>query len=259
MPDFLPILVAAVIIFIVLLLAFNTDFAFTYDGTSSGSLPPDRTIDFNDFIVYYTASEVEAGFTDGTVSNGVFGGETKRIGFQVENPGEVTEAIIDLNISDTNYYGRIMILVNGNEVYADYPLVGEKLISFDRSILKENNVLEIIAETSGWRIWAPTVYKFDAKVVLNYVGRKSMRFTFDVNEKEKDYLDKARIVVFGNRTGIGGLNIMVNGVKIYSGVTTVYKDFATSVLRTGNNTIDFSTEPNTRYEISSAQVVLFFE
>ena len=74
-----------------------------------------------------------------------------------------------------------------------------------------------------------------------------------------EYIRKARIVVYAERKGTGNLDIKVNGVKIYSGITTVYKDFPVSVLQTGNNTIEFSTEPNTRYDISSAQVILFFD
>jgi len=72
-------------------------------------------------------------------------------------------------------------------------------------------------------------------------------------------MEKARIVVFGDREGPGSLDVMINGVKVHSGITTVYKDFPTSVLKTGNNAIEFSTEPNTRYDISSAQVIVFFE
>jgi hypothetical protein len=262
MEEFMMYLVIAVVAFMILLIAFNSDFTFTDFGKDDGQgkyMPPDRTVEFKDFTVYYTASEEKVGGISGEVSNGVFGGEDKTTGFQAKNPGEVTEALLSLNVSKSNYYGKLIVLVNDKEVYADYPPIGEKMISFDRSVLKENNVIRVLAETSGWRIWAPTVYDFDMKVVLNYFGRKAMSFVFDVNEKEMERMDRARIAAFGNRTGLGNLDIMINGVKVYSGIMTAYRDFATSLLREGNNTVSFSTEANTRYDISSAQVILFFE
>ncbi len=72
-------------------------------------------------------------------------------------------------------------------------------------------------------------------------------------------MDKARIIVFAEREGTGDLEIRINGVKIYSGITTVHKDFPISVLNTGDNTIEFSTEANTKYDVSSAQIIIFFE
>ena len=222
-------------------------------------IPSDRTIEFNYFEVSYTAGEENVGYLGGEVSNGVFATEEKRTGFNVKNPDEASGALIDLKVWNTNYYGKIIISINGQEFYRDYPPFGEKLIGFDSSILKENNILEVNAESSGWKIWAPTVYAFDLDVKIDYLARKTKTFTFDLTDLETEYMENARIVVFGERDGTGNLDVRINGIKVYSGVTTIYKDFPLSVLKTGNNTIDFSTEPNTRYDISSAQVIIFFE
>jgi hypothetical protein len=266
MEDFNIVLVAAVVSFMVLLIAFNSNFTFSgFDwsdgfGDNGGShFVPDRTVEFNNFVVYYTASEEKVGYAIGQVTNGAFGGQSQKAGFQVSRPTDVSEAIIDINVSDTNYYGRLIASINGKEVYADYPVLGEELISFDKSLLRSDNLVEFAAESSGWRIWAPTVYDINSSVTVNYFGKKTMSFTFDVNDKEIDRMDRARVSVFGDRQGNGNLGITINGVKIYSGVTTAYRDFATTILKSGNNTIDFYTEPNTRYNITSAQVILFFQ
>jgi hypothetical protein len=260
MPDFMPVLLIAVILFVGLLIVFGGDLVYA-PSESHGNryFPSDRTIEFNNFEVYYTSSEERAGYVGGEVSNGIFAKEDKKIGFQVSRPDEVSEALLDLKVWNTNYYGRFIVLVNGKEVYEGYPPVGEKLISFDKSLLKDDNILEIMAESSGWRIWAPTVYSFDLNTEIDYLGKKTQSFTFDLNDQETKYMTKARIVVFGDRTGTGNLKVRINGEEIYSGLTTAYQDFPTSVLLTGNNTIDFSTEPNTTYRISSAQVIVFFE
>jgi len=236
------------------------DLIFRPSRTSSYRyLPPDRTIEFKNFEVSFTTGEEKVGYVKGEVSNGVFITEEKRIGFRVSDPDEVSEVLINFRVWNTNYYGRLIILVNGEQVYADYPPVGEKLIGFDRSILEENNILEVKAENSGWKIWAPTVYVFDSDVVVNYYGKKTKSFDFELSELETEYMDRARIVVYADREGIGNLDVMINGVKVHSGITTIYKDFATDALRIGNNTIEFSTEPNTKYVISSAQIIVFFE
>ena len=260
MPDFLPILIIGVICLIAFLIVFGGGIiTATPSRTRSAYLPEDRTIELGSFSVYYTASEGKTGYVGGEVSNGIFSREEKRIGFSVSNPEEVSEAFIDLKVWQANYYGRFIILVNGKEVYADYPPVGEKLIGFDTSTLKKDNILEVKAESSGWRIWAPTVYSFDSDVVVNYLGKKTKSLNFELSKLETDNMEKARVVVFGERKGTGNLDIMINGVKIYSGITTLYKDFSVDNLKTGNNTIEFSTEANTTYDISSAQIIIFFE
>jgi hypothetical protein len=260
MPDFIPVLVVAVILFTILLIIFGGNFiSFVSTPSRFNNLPPDETINFGSFETYYTASEVNAANANGEASNGVFQKNDDRIGFIAMNPDKVSEGLIDLKVSDTNFYGRMIISINGKEIYSDYPAVGETLISFDSSILQENNILEIKAESSGWRIWAPTVYDFSLNVKLDYTGRRSKSFIFELSSLETQYMTKARVIAFGNRTGVGNLNVVINGVVVANSATTLYQDFPTSDLRTGNNTIEFSAEPNTTYDISSSQLILFFE
>lgn len=258
MPDFIPVLVIAIILFTILLIVFGGGFVSVPSEYRHG-LPPDDTIDFGSFQVFYTASEVNAANTSGEVSNGLFYKNEERTGFIAVNHEDVSEGLMDLKVSDSNFYGRMIILINGKGVYSDYPAVGETLIGFDPSILLENNVMDINAESSGWRIWAPTLYSYSLGVKLDYSGRRDRAFNFELKDLETKYATNTRIIAFGNRTGAGNLNVVVNGMVVASGVTTLYQDFATSVLHTGNNTIVFSAEPNTTYDISSAQLVLFFE
>jgi len=259
MPDFLPVLLIAVIVFIALLIVFGGNVFEITPEREHNRLSDQRIIELGGFSVYYTASEDKVGNVSGEISNGIFSKEEKRIGFAVSNPEDVSEAFIDLKVSQTNFYGRMIILVNGKEIYSDYPPVGEKLIGIDTSLLKKDNILEIKAESSGWRIWAPTIYDFSSVITVDYIGKKTKSFDFELSDLEFDNMVKARVVVFGNRLGPGNLNVLVNGVKVYSGVTTVYKDFSTDALREGNNTIDFYTEPNSTYDISTSQLIVFFE
>jgi len=255
MPDFVPVLIAAVLSLIVLLIAFGGGFI-----SQPGELRASRTIFLGqDFTITYSAGEKSVASLGGEVSRGVFSGiGDKTIDFQVPNTADISECVIKLKIWNTNHYGNLIISINGKEIYRGFPNIGEKTISFGKDILEGSNTLEVEAENSGWRFWAPTVYIFDMNVNVNYLGRKTRSFTFDISENELTNTNRARLLIFGTREGRGNLNVRLNGVEIYSGLTTVYTDFAVDALEIGNNTLDLSTEPDTTYNISSAQIVLFF-
>jgi hypothetical protein len=254
----MPVLIIGVFLLVILLITFGGNLT-VFTPTRYGYLSSSRTISLgNNFTISYTTGEENVGSLSGEVSNGVFSKSDKTTGFQVSNLDDTSEGLIKLKIWNTNHYGNLIILVNGKEVYREYANVGERLISFDKSILKDDNVLEVKAESSGWMIWAPTVYIFDADVSIDYAGRKMQTFTFDLNNLEITNVNVGRILIFGTRTGDGNLNVRINGIQAFSGYTTVYSDFPTDILRVGNNTVELATEPNTSYEISSAQIILYF-
>jgi hypothetical protein len=258
MPDFVPVLVAAVLLLIVLLVAFGGSMLFT--PTRQGISPYSRTIVLGqDLVVMYTEGQKNITSLKGEVSQGLFGDTEQKIDFAVDDYNDASEGVIKLKIWNSNYYGNFIIMINGQEVYRGTPGIGEKTIVFDGSILKASNTIEVEAESSGWKIWAPTVYIFDADLTVNYIGKKTQSLNFDLTNKEVTNINRARLLVFGTRDfGTGDLTVKLNGREIYSGLTTIYTDFAIDDLKVGNNTLDLSTEKNTRYNIISVQVVLFF-
>ena len=259
MPDFVPVLVAAVLLLIVLLVAFGGSLLFTPTG-QGGQASRSRTIDFGrDMVVMYTEGQKNITSLKGEVSQGLFGDTEQKTEFSVDDYRDATEGVIKLQIWNSNYYGNFIIKINDQEVYNGAPEIGDKTIVFDGSILKSINTIEVEAESSGWKFWAPTVYIFDASLTVNYIGKKAQSLSFQLSEKEIANLNRARLLVFGTREfGTGDLNVKINGREIYSGLTTIYTDFAVDALKVGNNTLDLSTEKNTRYNIASAQIVLFF-
>jgi hypothetical protein len=256
MPEFIPILIVAVLSLVVLLLVYGEGIVPSYTRTIPSS---SRTIVLGrDFSVSYVSGEEFVTHMSGEVSQGVFSGEKKRVEFDIDNPGDISEGVIKLKVWNSNYYGGMIIKINGEEIYKGYPEIGERTIVFNGNILKYNNVLEVVAESSGWRIWAPTVYIFDLNLSVNYPDRRKQSFTFELSDLEIMNTNRARLLVFGKRYGTGSLIVRLNGFEVFRGFTNVYTDFSTDILREGNNTLELSTEPNTTYEISSAEVVLFF-
>jgi hypothetical protein len=258
MPDFVPVLIGAVLLLIVLLIAFGGSMLFS-PLKPGGSAVSSRTVVLGqDLIVMYVEGQKDITSLKGEVSNGLFGNTNQKTEFEVPNYNDASEGVIKLKTWNSNYYGSFIIRINGNEVYSGVPEIGERTIVFDGNVFKSSNVIEAEAESSGWKIWSPTVYIFDADLTVNYIGKKTQSLSFDLSNKEITNINRARLLVFGTREGPGNLLVKMNGREIYSGFTTVYTDFAIDTLKAGNNTLDLSTEKNTRYNLTSVQVVLFF-
>jgi len=260
MPDFVPVLVAAVLILIVLLVAFGGSLFIPGGFGGGGAVKSNsKTIVLGqDLVVMYVEGQQNLTSLGGEASQGIFGGITQKSEFTVDNYKDASEGVIKLRIWNSNYYGNFIIEVNGQPVFNGVPTIGEKTIVFDGSIMKSENTIEIEAEGSGWKIWAPNVYIFNASLSVNYIGRKTQSLSFDLSKAEVTNVDRGRLLVFGTRNGPGQLTATLNGREIFSGFTTVYMDFAIDNLKAGNNTLELSTEKNTIYNISSVQVVVFY-
>ncbi|MFH0929567.1 MAG: hypothetical protein V1818_04435 [Candidatus Aenigmatarchaeota archaeon] len=258
MPDFIPVLVAAVLGLIVLLLAFGGGFDFFAAGSTGISQSSRTEMLGMDFTVSYNVGHEDILSFGGEVNNGLFSHLEQMKDFDVDNAGDVTEGVLKMKIWNSNYYGNLFVYVNDEQVYKGAPGIGEKTISLDGSIIESNNNIKVVAESSGWKMWAPTVYILDMDVSVNYESKKTQSFDFEVTEHEAESLSRARLLIFGTRDGKGNINVMINGVEIYSGWTPVYTDFAIDTLKVGTNKLDLSTEVDTTYNITSAQVVLFF-
>jgi hypothetical protein len=256
MNDFIPVLVVAVLGLIALIFIFSGGFGFGGIGRISES---SRTVTLGaDFTVSYDVGEKDILAWGGEVNSGLFSNLEEREEFDIENVGDVSEGTIKMKIWNSNYYGNLLMYVNGEEVFNGAPLIGGKTVNFDASVLKSNNVLEVKAENSGWKMWAPTVYILDVDLSVSLESKKTQSFEFELSGLEVESLNRARLLIFGTRNGAGNLDVLLNGNDIFEGKTPIYTDFAIDNFKAGTNTIELSADPNTEYNITSAQVVLFF-
>jgi hypothetical protein len=257
MPDFVPVLVAAVLSLVVLLVAFGGSM-FIPTGAGGHKESSKTIILGQNLVVMYIEGQKNVTSLGGEASQGIFGSSDQETGFTIDDYKDVSEGVIKLRTWNSNYYGNLFINVNGNQVFNGVPAIGEQTIIFDSSILRPNNTLQVQAESSGWKMWAPNVYIFNASLSVNYIGRTTQSLKFDLNSAESKGASRARLLVFGTRTGPGNLVATLNGNQIFSGFTTVYTDFAIDNLKEGQNTLDLSTEKNTIYNITSVQIVVFY-
>jgi len=137
MPDFIPILTAAILSLIILIIVFGGWIFYPGHVFKEGS----RTILLGEnFEVIYTIGEEVVANLEGRTSRDFFSGEDKRVEFNVDKYTDVSEATIRLKTLDSNYYGNLIIDLNGEEVYRGAPL-GDKMITFDPAILERGNFL----------------------------------------------------------------------------------------------------------------------
>jgi len=258
MPDFVPVLIVAVLLLIVLLVVFGGSIFFVPGGAGGKAVSSRTVVLGQDFVVKYSEGQSNITSFGWEVSQGLFGNSDKKIEFAVDNYRDASEGVLKLKTWNSNYYGNFIIKINDQDIYRGVPDIGDRTIVFDGSVFKASNSIEVEAESSGWKIWAPTVYIFDASLSVNYIGRITQNFSFSLNEREIANVDRARLLIFGTRKGIGDLHVKVNGREIFSGITTVYTDFGIDSLKVGNNFVELTTETDTMYNISSAQIVLFF-
>lgn len=256
MPEFVPVLVAAVLMLVMLLIAFGGSM-FTIDGMQNKTYS--KTINLGgNLSVFYVEGQRSFVNLGGESSGGLLGGMSQRAEFSVSDYADVSEGLVRLRVWNSNYYGELMVSINGNQIYRGAPTIGEQTILFSPNVLGPINTISVDAESSGWKIWAPNIYIFNATVMANYIGKETQSLSFDLTQQEALNVKRARLLIFASRSGTGNIMASLNGRQIYSGLTTVYTDFAIDNLKEGTNVLDLSTERNTVYNISSAQIVLFY-
>lgn len=255
MPDFIPVLVTAILLFLALLLFFGGSFIFFPGAVPSE--PQTFTLGSN-FNISYGSGEVKFAELNGNVTRGIASGMDKSISFSVTNFDDLIGAKINLFVSDSNLYGKFIVDVNGFEVYRDFAYPGQHVIFVKEDYLKSQNVVRFDAESSGWRFWAPTAYIFTSNTTGEYVGTRTRTFQFNLTDAEHNSATSGSVIITGSGTGSGRLIIKVNGYEVYKGPISITQDFPSTYLLSGTNTVELTTEPFGSYVISRADVTVYF-
>ncbi len=252
MPEFIPILIGSLIVFIGLLLAFG---GLIVPVSETETITMKSFTIATDFTVSdTTGEELVQSITNGTVSGGLVSSVDESISFELPKVADVSEGTIDLHVIDTNLYGPLIIKVNDYEVYSGYPRKGDHTIKFPPEVLKLNNVIDIKAGSPGLRFWAPTIYVFDANFSVSYFSKKTLDTTFDLTEKLED-IEKVKVVVnVGNKRGTGKIIVRLNGAAIYAGFGTSGTEFSKIYLKEGENKVEISTQTDAVYTVDLVEI-----
>ncbi len=265
MPEFIPVLIAAVLVFAGLLVAFGAIAIIPPSHTTGGGGAVTQDLIHipiaDNFSIGYISAEMPVANISGTVSRGLLSAEDKIYSFQLSEPESATGGHIVLHVNDTNRFGKLIVSLNGNELFNDYAYPGDHSLAFGPELLKAENSLEVKAESSGWKFWAPTVYVLSAEASVNWAGALTKNFSFSMSNREVALSTKGRLVISVNRKeGTGQLVAKLNGQQIYADVKTdILGDFSSDNFLIGTNRLDLSVMPGTRYAISHVEIIAYFE
>jgi hypothetical protein len=145
MPEFVPVLVAATFMLVLLLVVFGGSFLSYTDGGNRS-----KTITLGENLnVMYVEGQRDLASLGGESFAGITSWQSQSSSFSISDYQDISEGIIRLNVTESNYYGALMVHVNGNRVYSGVPKIGEQTIIFDPSVLEFENTVSVDAEKLG--------------------------------------------------------------------------------------------------------------
>lgn len=243
--DFLPVFTVAVLLLVSLFIVFGG-----LSISSENTVTTEQNTEYltiGDFNVSWGLAETKLVSLTGTVMHGLFSETKKTIAFQTnKNYGESS---LNLRIIDTNLYGKLAFYLNGKEIYNKYSYVGMYSMPFDSYLIGKDNVLEVKAESSGWKFWAPTVYVFDAELASS-AGKTFYNYTFDVSSVDR--LSSASLSFDMKKVRVGKMIARLNNNEIWRGTYSESINIPTDKFKTGANALEFSSEAGGEFRITNA-------
>ncbi len=262
MVDFIPVLIAAVLLFVVLMIAFggwimtSPSYNYLYNNTTSTY---SNTVHLGkDFNISAGKGPTQVTYMTGIISKGILSSIKKSFSFDAQAVTGSSGGRIDLEVTNTNLYGPMYIKINGNTIYSNYSRIGSHTIHFPKEYLEPKNYVEISAGSSGWRLWAPTVYIFRANASIDYFGDIKRNFAFTMTDTEYDTILAAQLMAnITDYVGKGRPVYTVNGYEVYRGTArdiTIPLD----ILAPGLNNVTVFSESGTTFYTNTLDAVLFY-
>jgi len=273
--EFAFVLLAGLVMIIVMLLIWGIPSEETGQNITEGNItapfvvgsqPQDvpRTIRIGDFSVSYAAgSKIINEQNNVKIEKGMFNNKYHKYSVAIdEDMDSVTGGYVIIYVLDTNSLGDLVLKVNNNVVYSQKIEAGEINIPIDKTYLLSYNIIEISTTGPGWQFWTSSFYYMDKiKFGINYYGNLQKQETFTLYDNELQNFKSGSVNFYVMSTeGTGNLMIDINGHNIYKGqasgdVSKSFSIFDVGLIR-GQNTITFSTEKGSAYDIDDAAIVI---
>ena len=160
----------------------------------------------------------------------------------------------------TNSYAPLIVKVNDKLVEEKTYSLGDNEISVDESLINDTMMIQLFAVSSGWKIWAPTVYELnDINFVVKSYHQQPNEFKFSISEDEYNAFKSGRIDLQLDEN-IGSLIAKLNNNILFSGITDDYNsiEFDQSSLRPEENTLSIEADVNSLF-VGEANLIIFYE
>ena len=216
-------------------------------------------------VSYITAKKSFIKLENLTVKNGLLEIKAYRKIFSLTDSDlkKLSSATLSGEIEDTNFYGKLIIGLNGKEIFSKILMPGETFeVPVNRSLFQERNEFLVTAESSGWKLWAPTVYIMkNLELKSDFMGEVSQSFDFFVKEEEMPVTLGRLVLKFDEISGNGNLMVSVNGNLVFNDTPSQIQwiDFNGSLIEEGKNTIEMVSEKDTEFTVRNAEVIIFWK
>lgn len=222
-----------------------------------------RRVTLGSFSVGQTLGEETANnISEARIENGWFREHSES--FQFPGNGAVG-AYMTFTVADMNKYGSLQLFFNGRKIYDNITTKGTYRIQITAPVAA--NTIEVKATSSAEKFWAPATYILkDINLVVERYGEQEYVIPFTVYDYEAVGWSTGRLL-FGTdaATIAGDLVVNVNGQEIYrdrpiSRSLIHQKDFTRdkAQIHAGENTIRFKAEKDAKYDLSNAELIMFF-
>jgi hypothetical protein len=226
-----------------------------------------RSINLGDFTVSYaTGPETVAEKDNLRIERGYFTDLPSSFAaiLSEENLPMVIGGHIEIVIDQTNGLGNLIVEVNGNETHNQKAGVGEIAIDLTKDQIKKSNSVVLRAGTPGLTFWSSSVYDIGSvKFIAEYNGTTFEDINFVLDNTEVVNFQSGRLSFVVEKYDVNKLNnlmIKINDQTFFDGIPTlVYftKSFGNEInLNMGVNTISFSVEPDTFYELKDVTLTI---
>ncbi len=274
MDDFFVFLVAGLAIMAILVLAFGTGFyeavypsppttLWQYDEQDIiGGIPvgPEDIVlakyyDLGEINISHTKFDREFLATSKRLFNGLLFGANE-IRFSFEAPDDLQSAMLHFEVSESNGYAPLEIIVNGNVVARKEYAVG----TFDVPLgVYSSYDIKIQSLSSGWKLWSPAVYDLtNVKATTRSRALQSKIFNFEMEKEEYENFLEGRITLELSKFA-GIFSAYVNDKLVYSdeiigSPKTLVFNNPTLVKK---NTLELKATNNSVFEGSASLSILY--
>jgi len=177
----------------------------------------------------------------------------------------VTGGAITIDILDTNREGNLIVKVNDEVVYDKSIPSGRIKIPVTKRLLSSYNTVEISTSSPGWKFWTSSFYRLDRiEFSVNLYGGKENIEYFSVSDDALRNFKSAKLQFeIEDYTGDGNLIIKINDRFIFDGqphriFTQEFDTYDVGLVK-DRNTLAFSTESGTSYQLNNVKIVITHE
>ncbi len=260
MPEFVPILLLALVILAGLYLGFSSAFSLPSATGFAVAAPaqnqPQTAIPFfpsrperqeiflgTNFEIY--ASEgIEMASLEGTLDSS--SAETAQALRFFLKPESFDRARGELVISRTNSVGEISVFINKNLVFKGKPKLDKYIFEIPAEILQDENTVRV--ETSGGFLFSNSVYDFSLKLISINGAHSKYRFFV------KDQSDRKLEIGFSGNSG--WLKVLLNGKEVFYGKPEEFLslDLKPEFFSNDENFLELLPEPDSDFVVDFVEI-----